>query len=357
MTLRLTDIRHAFGPKPVLRGVSLDVAPGEIVCLLGPSGDGKTTLLRLIAGLEEIQHGEIALDGRTLASPGAAVPPEERHVGFVFQDYALFPHLSVAENVAFGLKHVPRGDRPWRVAEALARVGLESYAQSWPHQLSGGQQQRVALARALAPRPATLLLDEAFASLDARLRAQVRDDTLHLLQQSGIPAVVVTHDAEEAMFLGDRIALMREGRIVQCGTPEALYLDPAEPFVARFLGEVNQLPARIRGGQAETAIGGVPARGLADGSPAQVLLRPEGLRILEAGVAVPAEVQACRLLGATTLVHLAVPDGEGGVLHLHARLPPGARLARGQAVSVSADPERAFAFPPDPPEEKEAGLG
>ncbi len=349
MTLRLTDIRHRFGPKEVLRGVSLEVAPGEIVCLLGPSGDGKTTLLRLVAGLESLQHGEIALDGRALAQPGREAPPEERNVGFVFQDYALFPHLTVADNVAFGLRRVPRGDRPWRVAEALARVGLEAHAQAWPHQLSGGQQQRVALARALAPRPAALLLDEAFASLDARLRAQVRDDTLHVLQESGIPAVVVTHDAEEAMFLADRIALMRGGRIVQLGTPEALYLDPAEPFVAAFLGEVNRLPARVRGGRAETAIGGVPARGLPEGSAAQVLLRPEGLRLLEAGAegATPAEVQACRLLGATTLVHLAVEDGEGGLLHLHARLPPGARLARGQRVAVCPDPERAFAFAPE----------
>ncbi|MBY0336988.1 MAG: ABC transporter ATP-binding protein [Acetobacteraceae bacterium] len=344
MTLRLTDIRHAYGPKQVLRGVTLEVAPGEILCLLGPSGDGKTTLLRLVAGLETLQHGSIALNGQDLGP----LPPEQRNVGFVFQDYALFPHLTVAENVAFGLRKLPRGDRPWRVAEALARVGLEAYAEAWPHQLSGGQQQRVALARALAPRPAVLLLDEAFASLDARLREQVRDDTLHVLQQAGIPALVVTHDAEEAMFMGDRIALMREGRVVQLGTPESLYLDPRDPFVATFLGEVNRLPARIQDAAAVTAIGPVPGRDLPEGSLAEVLLRPEGLRVLEPGQGVPAEVEACRLLGPTTLVHLAVPDGEGGLLHLHARLPPGVRLRRGQAVSVRPDPERAFAFARSP---------
>jgi iron(III) transport system ATP-binding protein len=212
--------------------------------------------------------------------------------------------------------------------------------------LSGGQQQRVALARALAPRPQVVLLDEAFASLDARLREQVRDDTLHVLQTAGIPAMIVTHDAEEAMFLADRIALMREGRIIQLGRPEELYLTPADPFVATFLGEVNRLPALIRAGRAETAIGGLalaPGADLADG-PAEVLLRPEGLLVQAEGGA-PAEVEACRLLGATTLVHLAVADGAGGVLHLHARLPPGIRLARGQRVTVAMDPERAFVFP------------
>jgi iron(III) transport system ATP-binding protein len=348
VSLVVRDVRHRYGVREVLRGVSLEVAAGEIVCLLGPSGDGKTTLLRLVAGLERLQQGEISLGGKVLAGPGGEVPPEGRNIGFVFQDYALFPHLTVEDNVAFGLRKVPRGDRAWRVAEALARVGLEAYASAWPHQLSGGQQQRVALARALAPRPDALLLDEAFASLDARLREQVRDDTLHVLQQAGIPALIVTHDAEEAMFMADRIALMREGRVVQLGTPEELYLHPATPFVATFLGEVNRLPARIRGGEAESVIGRAPSRGLPEGSAAELLLRPEGLRVLPEGSAgtTRAEVEACRLLGATTLVHMAVPDGEGGVLHLHALLPPGAALARGEVVGVALDPSRAFAFPP-----------
>ena len=346
MSLELSGIRHAYGAREVLRGIDLAVREGEILCLLGPSGDGKTTLLRLIAGLEPLQAGRIALGGSMLAEPGREVPPEARHIGFVFQDFALFPHLTVAENVAFGLSRTPRGDRAWRVAEALARVGLETHANAHPHMLSGGQQQRVALARALAPGPRVVLLDEAFASLDARLREQVRDDTLHVLQASGIPALIVTHDAEEAMFMADRIALMREGRVVQLGTPEELYLAPAEPFVAGFLGEVNRLPARIAGGQAHTAIGALPlppGPALPDG-PAEVLLRPEGLLLREPGVA--AEVEACRLLGPTSLVHLAVADGAGGVLHLHARLPPGRMLHRGERVGIAMDPARAFVFPP-----------
>jgi len=345
MTLVLENIRHAYGPKTVLCGIDLAVAAGEIVCLLGPSGDGKTTLLRLVAGLEPLQCGRIAIGGECVATAGErAVPPEDRRVGFVFQDYALFPHLTVAENVAFGLTRTPRGERAWQVTEALARVGLETLANAYPHTLSGGQQQRVALARALAPRPRVVLLDEAFASLDARLREQVRDDTLHVLQQSGIPALIVTHDAEEAMFLADRIALLRHGAVVQVGTPTELYLHPVDPFVAGFLGEVNRLPARLRDGVAESAIGRVVAA-LPDG-PAEMLLRPEGLLVGADGAA--AEVEACRLLGATTLVHLAVADGQGGLLHLHARLPPGQFLARGDTVRVAIDPARAFVFPGQP---------
>ncbi len=345
MGLHLADIHHSFGAKQVLRGVSLEVAPGEILCLLGPSGDGKTTLLRLVAGLEPVQRGRITLDGVTLASPGHDMLPEARRVGFVFQDYALFPHLTVAENVGFGLARLSRAERESRVAEALERVRLAERGGAWPHQLSGGQQQRVALARALAPRPAALLLDEAFASLDARLREQVRDDTLHVLQEAGIPALIVTHDAEEAMFMADRIALMREGRVEQLGSPEELYLRPATPFVARFLGEVNDIPATVTARVAQTPLGPLPAA-LPDG-PAQLLLRPEGVRVLPPGHAgaAPAEVEACRLLGATTMAHMALPDGHGGILHIHARLPPGVSLRRGEAVSLQADPQRAFVFP------------
>ncbi len=354
MTIAFEEVRHGYPERgQVLRGLSLAARPGEILCLLGPSGCGKTTLLRLAAGLEPLQAGRITLGGETIAEPGREVPPEARGIGFVFQDYALFPHLTVEDNIAFGLRRTPRGERKWRIMDALARVGLEAYAKAWPHMLSGGQQQRVALARALAPRPALLLLDEAFASLDARLREQVRDDTLHVLQEAGIATLIVTHDAEEAMFMADRIALMNQGRIEQLGTPAELYLSPASRFVATFLGEVNRLPARLSGGRAVTPIGaialgnrrdGLPAE---EGAPLEVLLRPEGLRLRTDGPGTLAEVEACRLLGATTLVHMAVPDGQGGLLHLHARMPPGLWLSRGEKVMVAMDAERAFVFPPE----------
>ncbi|MDP3416864.1 ABC transporter ATP-binding protein [Falsiroseomonas sp.] len=355
MSIRFEGVSHHYPERGmVLRHLDLEVGPGEILCLLGPSGCGKTTLLRLASGLEPLQQGRITLDGQLIAEPGRETPPEARGVGFVFQDYALFPHLTVEENVAFGLRFVPRGQRKWRIMDALARVGLEAFASSWPHMLSGGQQQRVALARALAPRPAVLLLDEAFASLDARLREQVRDDTLHVLQEAGIATLIVTHDAEEAMFMADRIALMNAGRIEQLGPPSALYLSPMSQFVATFLGEVNRLPGIIRDGLAETPIGPVKPREpapAAEGGAVEVLLRPEGLRLLppDSNLGTSAEVEACRLLGATTLVHLAVADGQGGLLHLHARLPPGAWLSRGDRVTVAMDPERAFVFPPEAP--------
>jgi len=342
MSLELEGIRHAYGAREILRGVDLSVGAGEIVCVLGPSGDGKTTLLRLAAGLEALQAGRIAIGGHVVAERGREVPPEGRRVGFVFQDYALFPHLTVAQNVAFGLTGRSRAEREALVRAALDRVGLGSFTEAWPHMLSGGQQQRVALARALAPRPAVLLLDEAFASLDARLREQVRDDTLHVLQSAGIATLIVTHDAEEAMFMADRIALMRGGRVEQIGAPETLYLAPASRFVATFLGEVNVLPAQVLGGMARGPLGAVPAA-LPDG-PAEMLVRPEGLRLLPEGQGVTAEVEASRLLGASTMVHLTLPDGNGAPLHLHARLPPGPRLARGSRVGLALDVERAFVF-------------
>jgi iron(III) transport system ATP-binding protein len=352
VTLRLEGLRHAYGARAVLQGIELSVAAGEILCLLGPSGDGKTTLLRLIAGLEAVQAGRIAIGGRIVAEPGRELPPEDRRVGFVFQDYALFPHLTVAQNVGFGLGRLPRAGRAAAVEAALSRLGMADFAAAWPHMLSGGQQQRVALARALAPRPAVLLLDEAFASLDARLREQVRDDTLRLLQEAGIATLIVTHDAEEAMLMADRIALMRDGRVEQLDTPEALYLRPRSRFAAAFLGPVNSLAVRVRGRVAHGALGPLPAA-LPDGE-AELLLRPEGLFLLPEGEGIPAIVESCRMLGAHRLAVLrlsglaAGPAGAGSTA-LQARLPPGAPLAAGARVGLALDPERAFVFAAEVP--------
>jgi iron(III) transport system ATP-binding protein len=356
--LRLQGITHAFGAKKAVDDVSLAVEPGQLVCLLGPSGCGKTTLLRIAAGLEPLQKGSVALDGCAVAEPGYAVPPEQRGVGLVFQDYALFPHLDVTGNVAFGLAKLPAAGRAARIAETLAQVGREDYARAWPHELSGGQQQRVALARALAPKPRVVLMDEPFSGLDARLRESIRDDTLHVLKKSGAATLMVTHDPEEAMFMADRIAVMRDGRIEQAGTPDEIYAKPASAFVARFFGQVNEVAAIVAGGYAHTPFGRVPAPGWKEGADVKVVIRPEGVRL--AGIpdtapepACPAKVLAARLLGRSSWVHLCLgrgaEEGHAEHVHFHARVPGRYLPPEGDIQAVELDPAQAFVFPPDDP--------
>jgi iron(III) transport system ATP-binding protein len=261
----------------VVDDLNLQVAPGELLTLLGPSGCGKTTTLRLIAGLEEPDGGEVWIDGRNMTGPFR--PPERRGVGLVFQDYALFPHLNVLDNVLFGLRRLPRAERLPRARETLSLVGLTVFESRMPHQLSGGQQQRVALARALAPRPRLLLLDEPFSNLDAQLRHATRQEVRTILRRSGVAAILVTHDQEEALAFSDRIALMRAGQIDQVGTPQDIYTRPRTAFVASFLGRSNLLSGTVHGGVARTLLGPVLLEGNApvpDGLQ-MICLRPEHL--------------------------------------------------------------------------------
>ena len=272
----LTKRFHAAGP-PTVNGVGFDLDAGGIVALLGPSGCGKTTTLRLIAGFERLDAGTVTLEGRTLAAPGVDVPPEARGVGFVFQDYALFPHLSVLENTTFGLGALPRKERLERAREVLGLVGLTFFQDRLPHQLSGGQQQRVALARALAPRPKLILLDEPFSSLDAALRQSTRLEVRKILERIGATALLVTHDQEEAMAFADRLIVMRDGRIEQDGTPERVYARPRTAFVASFLGRTNLIPGHASGPVAHTLLGEVPLETPATGA-VMLSVRPEDLR-------------------------------------------------------------------------------
>ncbi|MGE4218334.1 MAG: ABC transporter ATP-binding protein [Alphaproteobacteria bacterium] len=344
--LEFASVRHAYGEVVAVDDFSLAVQPGEVVCLLGPSGCGKTSLLRIAAGLETLQHGRVSIGGRVVGDTGIAVPPEQRSVGLVFQDYALFPHLTVAGNVAFGLPRDFPG-RQQRVMEVLASVGLESCAGRYPHALSGGQQQRVALARALAPRPSVILLDEPFSGLDARLRDQVRDQTLHVLKQAGAATLLVTHDAEEAMFMADRIAVMRSGRLEQEGQPETLYCAPASAFVAEFFGEVNRLAGTAKDGWVETPLGRLRAASIPDGAAADILIRPEGLRLIpqhEAGSAA-GRVLAARMLGRSSLVHLCMCRSVGQRLHLHARIPGRYLPQENAELGIVLDDSQAFVFP------------
>ncbi len=303
--LELRGIRKRFGANEVLRGVDLEVERGEILALVGPSGCGKTTLLRIIAGLEQPDGGEVVLGGRLLASPRGSVPPERRRVGLVFQEYALFPHLDVAANVAFG---VPRGvDKRRRVSELLELVGLSGSERRMPHELSGGQQQRVALARTLAAEPELVLLDEPFSNLDAGLRARVRDDVLRILRAAGITAIVVTHDQAEALSLPGRVAVLIEGRIAQVGTAEEVYRRPASRAVAEFVGEANFLPVtRVRDGLIEFELGSLRSPAL-PGGRFDVMLRPEELVLAPDGV--PARVVGLSYFGHDQLIALALPSG------------------------------------------------
>ena len=330
-----------FGTLEVLRGVDLRVAPGAVVALLGPSGCGKTTLLRSIAGLERLDGGQVRIGDRLVSGGGAHVPPEKRRVGMVFQDWALFPHLSVAQNVGYGL---PRGQRGGaRVEAALAMVGLGGLGDRSPGTLSGGQQQRVALARALAPEPGVLLLDEPFSNLDSTLRVQVRTEVHQLLAQLGVTTVFVTHDQEEAFVLGDEVAVMHGGRIVQQAPPSALYARPATPWVATFVGDANLVEGTASGGSAATAVGAVALEGERDGD-VRVVLRPECLRLRPPGEpagGVPATVELCEYYGHDT-VYLVRPDG-GEPLRARAGSVP--LFARGDRVAVAYHGPPAVAYP------------
>ena len=274
-----THLRKTFGEVVALDDVSLTVEAGQLVALLGPSGCGKTTTLRLIAGFETPDRGQIAINGQTVADDALFVEPEARRIGMVFQDYALFPHLTIADNIAFGL----RGDqkqKAQRVEEMLALVGLSGYGRRMPYALSGGQQQRVALARALAPDPAMILLDEPFSNLDTALRTQVRADVRAILRTAGTTSVFVTHDQEEALGLADTVAIMLDGRVAQIAPPQQLYRQPASKAVAAFVGESNFLPGEASGTYVDCVLGQLPLRQAAHG-PVNVLIRPEALRLTE----------------------------------------------------------------------------
>jgi iron(III) transport system ATP-binding protein len=337
--VRVEGLRKAFGPIQAVAGIAFAVPPGQVLGLLGPSGCGKTTALRLVAGVERPDAGSVWLGARQVAGPGTFEPPERRHVGMVFQDYALFPHLNVADNVAFGLPRRP--ERARRVAEALALVGLEGLDHRWPHELSGGQQQRVALARALAPRPDVLLLDEPFSNLDATLRLRVRAEVRAILAAAGVTAIFVTHDREEALSLADVVAVMDAGRILQLASPEELYLAPNSPLVARAVGDADFLPADARGETAQWELGTVPLAHEAHG-PVQLLVRPETVALTHAAAG-PATIVERQFVGPYQLIAVRLPSGT----LLRARVAPTVPLTLGARANVHFErPLLAFPTPP-----------
>ena len=347
--LTFESVDKRYGEIQALRGVSLDVAPGEVVCLLGPSGCGKTTLLRVAAGIERPDGGRILINDLEVAGPSRFMQPEDRGVGLMFQDFALFPHLTILENVAFGLKALPREAARREALLMLSRVGLERYADEYPHILSGGQQQRVALARALVPRPAVMLMDEPFSGLDVQLRDAMQEETLALLRETRATSVIVTHNPEEAMRLGDRIAVMRAGRLVQTGRAEDLYHRPAELFVARLFSEINEVEARVAGGRIATPFGALAAPGLADGARATLCIRERGIGLAVAGgngaagaPGLQGRIRNARFLGDAVRLEVVV---EGFDQPLSVRTGTGSGVAKGTEVRLHIDPGEVLIFP------------
>lgn len=349
----MQNLTRRFGDRAVVDDVSFAVDPGQVACLLGPSGCGKSTTLRIVAGVDMQDSGRIYVDGGLVCDTVFRVPPERRAIGLMFQDFALFPHLSVADNVAFGLKGGAGANRA-RVQDLLTRVQMDRHIDSFPHELSGGEQQRVALARALAPRPRVLLMDEPFSGLDERLRDGIRDDTLALLKDEGTAVLLVTHEPVEAMRMADQILLMRDGRIIQQGAPYNLYNAPVDRKVAGFFSDLNVLTGRVQGALTRTPFGEFLAPGVPDGTQVEIVIRPQHLKIdfdrngqgpaptPENGTAARARVVRARYLGRESLIEF-VTD-EGGIA-LTATVPGVFLPPPGTMMWLMLRRDRVFVFP------------
>jgi len=342
MLLEVENLRHAYGQQEVVRGLSFSLARGAIGCLLGPSGCGKTTVLRCIAGFEGIREGEIRLAGKVVSGGGVMLPPERRRVGMVFQDYALFPHLPVSGNIAFGLHAMAAPERVARVAQLAQLVGLSASLDKYPHEISGGQQQRVALARALAPRPELLLLDEPFSNLDVDLRERLSLEVRDIIKASGATAVLVTHDQQEAFAMADEIGVLHQGRIQQWDNPYNLYHRPANRFVADFVGQGVFLPAKaLNGRQLQIELGVLQAesQGLQN---LEVLLRPDDV-VHDDAAPTQAEVVHKAFRGAEILYTLRLASGQ----KVLALVPSHHNHALGEKIGIRLDVDHVVAFRPE----------
>ena len=342
--LAFEHVSRRFARTVAVDNVSFELKPGEIACLLGPSGCGKTTLLRIAAGIERPSSGRVLIDGSEVAGPKHYVPPEKRNVGLMFQDFALFPHLSILDNAAFGLKDMGRGEALKIARHALERVGLADRQQAYPHHLSGGEQQRVALARAIVPRPQVMLMDEPFSGLDQRLRESVRTETLALLKETRATAMLVTHDPVEAMELADRILLMRRGRLIQSGPPRQLYGHPVDAAAARFFSDFNEMEGTVRHGLVDTPMGSFAAPALADGTPALVMIRPQGIRLAREGIGIEGYCLDSRFLGDRVQCQLLFKGIENPLM---VRIDAAAAPNRGATAMCRIDPEHVLVFARD----------
>ncbi|SLN58543.1 ABC transporter ATP-binding protein [Pseudooctadecabacter jejudonensis] len=350
--LEIKNLSRSFAGRTVVDDVSLSIMPGQVTCLLGPSGCGKSTTLRMIAGIEMQDSGEIWSDGELICNTVERIPPEGRGIGLMFQDFALFPHLTVAGNVAYGLRG-RRAQTRARVEDLLAKVGMSAHIDRYPHELSGGEQQRVALARALAPRPRIMLMDEPFSGLDDRLRDEIRDETLDVLKAEGTAVLLVTHEPAEAMRMADEIALMRGGRIVQTGAPYNIYNTPIDREAAAFFSDINVVSSTVEGALAQTVFGQFLVPGVADGTKVDIVVRPQHLKIdfdrqgkgpnptIATGTPARGTVKRARFMGGESLVEFTLDDGS----EMTAVVPSVFLPKRGMVLWLMIRRDRCFIFP------------
>lgn len=347
MILNVKNLHHSYGDIEALHNLKFSIDNNSIVSVLGPSGCGKTTLIRVIAGLEEIQKGEIFLDNNLVANNKFNTPPEKRPISYVFQDFALFPHMTVLENISFaaGSQH----NKKQLVNQVIKLAKVEEFLKKYPHSLSGGEQQRVALARSIAVQPKLLLLDEPFSDLDSNLKREIIDDTLHLINSLESSAILVTHNAEEAMFLSDTIIVMEKGAIIQIGSPKDIYFNPSNLYVASLFGETNIFETKIINNQCWTPLGFVKSTNLPDNKLVNVVIRPEAIKLnMEKSPLLSPHngvVVDSKFLGNNTIVHMTVNDDQNSKHHIHSKVNGNFLPPLASSLSITLDQSQIFIFP------------
>ena len=347
LAVKINNLSHSINNQKVLQNINLELEKDKIACILGPSGCGKTTLLKLIAGLEKVTTGDIIINDEIVSSNTMHLKTEKRKIGFLFQDYALFPHLTVKENLNFAISNGKKEKHD--IEEIIEIIKLPNSLHKYPHELSGGEQQRVALARSIIAQPDLLLLDEPFSSLDLSLKEEVRDDTLHLLQKSNISVLIVTHDPFEAMFISNKIYIMqRDGKIVQSGSPRQLYNEPINSYVAGFFGETNKFKGMVKNAEVQTPIGKIKTHNNLESKEVVIHVRPQGIKLTQEQTPVngiKGTVMASKLMGSFSFVHLSVLDHNNEIVHVHSHMPASFIPGQSTAVGIEIDDEQIYVFP------------
>ena len=348
LALDIKNLSYKIKDRNILKNISFSLDLEKIACVLGPSGCGKTTLLKLIAGLEKTQQGEIYMNDKLISSSNIHLDPGKRNIGFLFQDYALFPHLTVEENLKFATR---KNNYNQQINEITKLIKLSNAEKKYPHELSGGEQQRVALARSIIAQPDLLLLDEPFSSLDLSLKEEIRDDTLHLLQKFDVSVIVVTHDPFEAMFISNQIHIMqKDGTIAQSGTPKDLYNNPKNSYVAGIFGETNKFTGLVKNSKVKTAVGEISIDKTFESKYVDIHIRPQAIKLTQEQTpvnGVKGTVMASKLMGSYSFVHLSVLDKNNDVIHVHSHMPANFNPKQSTAVGIEIDSTKIFVFPKD----------